>query len=63
MKKNKEEEELYLAPTVEVLRLASPISLLETFSGTGSVEDLTDGNADGAEDWGLDGGEPKDWFD
>ncbi len=62
MKKNKEEKELYLAPRVEVLRLASSISLLETFSGTGDVEDLTDGNKDDA-GWGLDGGEPEDWFD
>ncbi len=62
MKKNKEEKELYLAPAVEVVKLASPISLLETFSGTGSVEELIDGNLDDA-GWGIDGsGEPEDWF-
>ncbi len=57
MKKNKEEKELYLAPAVEVVRLASPISLLETFSGMGNVDDFDEGG-----EWGVDGDEPKDWF-
>ncbi len=44
--------------------LATPLSfLVDTFSGTGSVGDFGEGNTDGAEDWGLDGGEPEDWFD
>ncbi len=64
MKKKTDEKELYLAPAVEVLHLATPLSfLVDTFSGTGSVGDFGEGNADGAENWGLDGGEPEDWFD
>ncbi len=58
MKEQKELKELYSAPEVEIVRLASPISLLETFSGGGSVGDYGNGG-----EWGLDPNkEPEDWF-
>ncbi len=45
----------YLSPQVEILQLASPMNILETFSGTGSVDDFEDGgevdSANGEGDW------------
>ncbi len=59
MEKKKEAKELYIAPKVELLQLSRPMSLLETFSGTGSVDDVGDGG-----EWGTEGdGNPTDWFD
>ncbi len=46
----------YLSPQVEILRLASPISLLETFSGKGEIEEFDDGG-----EWDPNG--DGDWFD
>ncbi len=62
MNKKEEQKEFYLTPRVEILQLVAPLSLLKTFSGTGNVEDLIDGTRDDL-GWGLDEGEPEDWFD
>ncbi len=41
--KEREVKEFYIAPSVELLGLTAPISLLvESFSGTGSVGDFED---------------------
>ncbi len=62
MEKNKEEKELYLAPRVEVIRLASPLSFLVSYSGNGNLGQYEDGE-ELSDDFGLsighldDGGE------
>ncbi len=56
----KMERKSYIKPIIQFWQFDAPNSLLERFSGRGSVSDYEDGG----DEWLLDGdGEPFDWFE